>query len=47
MKNIIALDEESNLLGIFILLNRRTSFFGKVLKINNMSYLVVKDQKNF
>ena len=46
-KNIIALDEESNLLGIFILLNRKTSFFGKVLKINHMSYLVVKDQKNF
>ena len=46
-KNVIALDEKSNLLGIFTLLNRRTSFFGCSLKIINMSYMVVKDQKNF
>jgi len=46
-KNVIALDKKSNLLGIFTLLNRRTSFFGCSLKIINMSYMVVKDQKNF
>ena len=46
-KMIIAQDEKSNLLGIYILLNRKISFFGCNLKVINMSYLVVKDQKNF
>ena len=46
-KIVIALDEKSNLLGIFTLLNRKTSFFGRSLKIIHMSYWVVKNQKDF